>query len=224
MELSRRRHRGLLAFAFTASAGCSLLRPNAAADPDINFAAHTASRGIVVDRMDGDQHGTLGPSDSRAGGPQFVLQTAAATTAAFWVSGSRTAVRPSPDSTALALGQVEASWEDNAIRFTLAPAAGGFSTSPFKRIEGGASPAALGQPAASILDLRGVYRADVVDAAGKPAGWLRVRVDSRWGPAHIYDGALPQEIDGPLAVAVVAQLDAALNAVEDAAANPYIGN
>jgi hypothetical protein len=225
MRPSKHGRTGILFLGFVASAGCAWLIPRAKQDPQINFAAHTVSRGVVVDKMDGDQNAALKLSSSPSG-PQFVLQTAGgSTTAALWSDGSTTFVRSTPDSTTPVIGTVDSSSDDHAIRFTLKPAGGGsFSTSLFKRIEGGVSPGALGQSAYSLVDLRGVYRADVADEAGNHAGWMRVRVGSRGKPAHIYDGVLPEEINGPLAVAVVAQLDATLNAVEAAAYNPYLGN
>ena len=224
MKLSRRCHFRWLVFAFIASAGCSLLKQDTVPEPKTNLAAHSASRGVVVDQMGGDQHGVLVASNASTG-PQFLLQTTGTTIAAFWINRSTTVVRRGADATSPAIGQIDAIWEEQAIRFTLKPAAGGsFSTSLFKRVSGGASPEALGQPAVSLLDLRGTYRTEVVDAEGKLAGWMGVEVDTRWGPAHVYTGMLPDEINGPLAVAVVAQLDAALNAVENNADNPYIGN
>ena len=224
MKVFRHCHLRWLLLGFVTSAGCTLLKQDMVPEPKINLAAHSASRGVIIDQMGGDQHGVLVASDA-SGGPQFLLQTAGTTIAAFWMSRSTTVVRRGADTTSPAIGQVDAIWEEQAIRFTLKPAAGGsFSTSLFKRISGGASPAALGQPAVSLLDLRGSYRTEVVDTAGKFAGWMGVEVDTRWGPAHVYTGMLPEEIDGPLAVAVVARLDAALNAVENNADNPYLGN
>ncbi|MGH3054947.1 MAG: hypothetical protein ACRDL7_08230, partial [Gaiellaceae bacterium] len=146
MELSRRCRSSCVTLGLIVSAGCGLLKP-AAVDPDINLAAHTVSRGIVIDQMDGGQSGTLVPTNARSGDAQFVLQTAAGTKAALWVNGSTTLVRQSPDLAAPLIGQVDASWEEGAIRFAVKPDHGGsFSTSLFKRTEGGASPSALGRP------------------------------------------------------------------------------
>src|SRR5512135_845242 len=103
-------------------------------EPKTNFSAHSASRGMVVDQMGGDQHGVLVASNASSG-PKFLLQTAGTTTAALWVSGSTTVVRRGADATSPAIGQVDAIWEEQAIRFALKPAAGGsFSTSLFKRV------------------------------------------------------------------------------------------
>jgi hypothetical protein len=223
MKLSTRRHIALLV-GLIAGPGCAWLSHDVPTDPDITFSAHAASRGLVIDKMEGGQLGVLEPSSTPYSGPQFVLRSGDTTTAALWISGPGIIVRPA-DPTAAAIGRVDASWDERAIRLTLkAESDGTFSTSVFKRTAGGAGPAALGQAADSLLDLRGTYRADVVDSSGAPAGWLRVRFAHSWGPHRVYEGALPAALNGPLAVAAVARLDAELTAVSNTAINPYIGN
>jgi hypothetical protein len=193
-------------------------------DSGATFAAHVASRGLVIDRMEGGQSGVLELSTTPYDGPQFVLYSEGAPTAALWVHGADTVVRSAADSAAPAIGRVDASWDERAIRLTLKPEGdGAFSTSMFKRIEGG-GPAALGQPASSTLDLRGVYRADLIDGSGQPAGWIRVQFTHGWSAHRLYDGVLPAALNGPLAVAAVARLDAEVTAVVNQAMNPYIGN
>jgi hypothetical protein len=209
-----------------ATAGCSLLAPKEPLDPNINFAAHTVSRGLVIDKIEGGESGVLEPSTTPREGPQFVLRTpAGAVAGALWTNGSVTTVRRGVDASAPAVGTVDASWVDGAIRLRLTPdGKAAFSLSEFKRVSGGASPAAVGRPADSLMDLRGMYLSQVTDNAGKALGWMRVGVDARWQPGHVYTAVLPAEIDGLLAVAAVAQVDAVLDAVEDSAVNPYIGN
>ena len=224
MKLSIRCYIGLLLGLIT-SAGCSLMSRAAPGDSSATFAAHVASRGLVIDQMEGGQPGVLELSATPSSGPQFVLYSGGVPTAALWVSGADTVVRAAPDSAAPAIGRVDASWDERAIRLTLTPEGDGvFSTSAFKRIEGGASPAALGQPAGSTLDLRGVYRAELLDGTGQPAGWIRVQFAHGWSAHRIYEGVLPAALNGPLAVAAVARLDAELTAVANRAMNPYIGN
>lgn len=207
-----------------AGPGCAWLSHDVPTDPNITFSAHAASRGLVIDKMEGGQPGVLEPSSTPYNGPQFVLRSGDTTTAAFWLVGADIIVRHA-DPAAPAIGRVDASWDERAIRLALTPEnAGTFTTSVFKRIDGGAAPVALGQPADSLLDLRGTYFADVVDSSGAPAGWLRVRFAHSWGPHRVYEGALPAALNGPLAVAAVARLDAELTAVSNTAINPYIGN
>jgi len=224
MNLLRRYRLGLL-IGLIAGPGCALIWPAEPLDPALTFAAHVASRGLVVDKMDGGQPGVLEPSSTPYAGPQLVLRSGERTTATFWLSGADIIVRP-PDSGAPVLGRVDACWDERAIRLTLRIESDGtFSTSVFKRIAGGAGPAALGQAAESLLDLRGTYQADVVDDAGASAGWLRVRFAHSWiTPHRVYEGVLPAALNGPLAVAAVARLDAELTAVSSAAMNPYTGN
>lgn len=226
MKLSIRCSIGLLLGLIT-NAGCSLMSisRDAPGDSGATFAAHVASRGLVIDRMEGGESGVLEPSTTPFSGPQFVLYSAGAPTAALWLSGPATIVRRGTDPATPSIGRVDASWEERAIRLTLKPEGeSGFSTSLFKRIEGGASPAALGQPADSTLDLRGIYRAEVLDGTGQPAGWISVQFTHGWWAHRIYEGALPTALNGPLAVAAVARLDAEVSAVVNQAMNPYIGN
>ena len=192
------------------------------ADPGATFVAHQVSGGLMIDKMEGGQTGALQPSTPS--GPQFVLYSGSTPVAAFWITGPNTLVRSAPDTTAPTIGQVDTTWDKSAIRLMLKPAGHPtFSTSVFKRVGEGA-PEALGQPTDSTVGLRGVYRADVIDAAGKPAGWIQVRF-SHGGSAHrVYDGVLPATLNGPLAVAAAARLDAELSAVLRSATNPYVGN
>jgi hypothetical protein len=224
MTPSRRGRTGLLLLAFVANAGCAMLTSHPEQNPRINFSAHTASGRVIIDKIDDGQNAVLKPWDLRTG-PQFVLKTASgSTTAALWASRETTLIRSAPDASTPVIGTVDSSWDDYAIRFELKPRGGGtFSTSPFRRIDGDAS-SALGQRAYSLVDLRGIYQAELADDAGNPAGWMRVQVGSRFKPEHVYDGVLPREINGPLAVALVAKLDATLADIEAQAYDPYIGN
>ncbi len=215
---------GLLVGALIVGAGCSWMSPTVPVEPDVTFAAHAASRGLVIDRMEGGQAGVLELSTTPRG-PQLVLYSAGTATADLWISGAEIVVRRPPPATAPPIGQVDATWDERAIRLTFKPEGDGtFSTSVFKRIAGGNGPAALGQSTDSLLDLRGTYQADVLDAQGASAGWIRVRFAHTWSAHRIYDGMLPAALNGPLAVAAVARLDAELTAVSRTAMDPYIGN
>jgi len=225
MTLSTRCYIGLLLGLITTAAGCFLMSRDTPDDSGATFAAHVASRGLVIDKMEGGASGVLEPSTTPFSGPQFVLYSAGAPIATLWVSGADTVVRAAPNSAAPAIGRINASWDERAIRLTLQPEGdGSFSTSVFKRIEGGAGPVALGQPAGSTLDLRGVYRAELLDGSGQQAGWIRVQFTHGWSAHRVYEGVLPAAVNGPLAVAAVARLDAEVTAVVNQAMNPYIGN
>jgi hypothetical protein len=204
--------------------GCVATLPAA---PDVNFAAHTTDEGVVIDRMGNGQSAVLRPGGSSllADEPTFVLRSDSKVLASLWRTNGDIIVRPTADGSGAPTGRVDAGWDQQAIFLTLQPAGdAAFHTGIFKRISGTEVPDALGQPADTILNVSGTYHADIVDAEGKPAGWLRVRVSSFRVPAHIYDGILPDALNGPLGVAAVARLDAAIHSVELQALNPFIGN
>lgn len=193
------------------------------ADPGATFAAHEVSGGLMIDKMEGGQTGVLQPSTTS--GPQFVLYSASIPAAAFWVTGPKTVVRSAPDPSAPLIGEVDATWDKRAIRLTLKPEGRPtYSTSVFKRVSGEGGPDALGQPVDSTLTLRGVYRADIVDSNGAPAGWLQVRFGHAGSSHRVYDGVLPATLNGPIAVAAAARLDAEVSSVLKGATNPYVGS
>jgi hypothetical protein len=227
MESFRGWRGGVFIVGLLACAGCVRTSHPMAAEPGVSFAAHTSNHGLVVDKMQGAQTGILVapvglPSADR---PQFVLETGTPPAAALWIDGADTIVRRAPDTTAPTIGRVGASWEQGAIQLTLTPQGNGsFRTTRFVRLSGGTAPAALGQPADTTLDLSGVYRAELLDARGAPAGWLRVRIAANQTPERVYDGVLPEALSGPLAAAAAARLDAEICAVESRALNPHSGN
>jgi hypothetical protein len=213
-------------FGLLVIAGCAWFAPKEPPPKDLTLEAHTVSRGLVFDRVGGDLTGVLVPSSTPREGPQLVLRAPTGrVTAALWINGLVATVRHTTDADAPKAGTVVVSSPKGAIRLEVALEGGAtFSVSEFKRVAGGASPTALGQPADSLMDLRGMYLAKIADHTGKQCGWMRVQVDARWQPGHVYTAILPGEIDGALAVAAVAQVDSVLDAVEDAAMNPYMGN
>ena len=134
-------------------------------------------------------------------------------------------VRRTADSQAPFIGEVDAAWKDGAIRLTLKPAEGGsFQTGAFDRIDGTVGTTALGPQVYSVLDVRGVYRAELRDAQGGLAGWLRVQISPYQAAPHIYDVDLPASVNGPLATAAAALLDADVNNTEHRAFNVYLGD
>ena len=134
-------------------------------------------------------------------------------------------VRQSADRHAPLIGEVDAAWKEGAIRLTFKPANGApFQTGAFDRIDGRVVTAALGPQVDTILDVRGVYRAQLRDAQGAPAGWLRVRISPHQAAPHMYNGVLPASVNEPLATAAVALLDSDVNNIEDHAINVYLGN
>lgn len=196
--------------------------------PGVDFAAHVEHRGLVVDEMPGASPAVLVPAgwQSRTGGPRFLLQAYDKTIAALWFpEPDQMIVRQTADRQAPLIGEVDAAWEKGAIHLTLKPANGApFQTGAFDRIDGRAATAALNSQAYTVLDVRGVYRAELRDARGAPAGWLRIQISPYQAATHIYDGVLPASLNGPLATAAVALLDSDVNDIENHAVNVYLGN
>jgi hypothetical protein len=217
----------LFAAALLSGSGCSYLKPDPASEAGLNFAAHKSERGLVIDRMGDGQKGVVVPADCPlfCDGPQLVLRSDDAIAATFWLHSETTVVRHTEDAVAAPIGAVESSWEESAIRLTFKPEGQEqFETSTFERIAGGFSDRALGQPVAMTLDAAGLYRGQIVDHAGTPVGWLRVRIAQVGMPPRVYDGVLPAVLNGPLGAAAVARLDAAIDRVQRQAINPFLGN
>ncbi|MGD0949892.1 MAG: hypothetical protein ABSA52_20985 [Candidatus Binatia bacterium] len=198
-------------------------------DTGVDFAAHAAHRGLVVDKMAGASAAVLVPAGSQSwtGGPRFLLQANDKTIAAVWFpERDKMIVRGTADPQAPLIGEVDAAWKDGTIRLTLKPAEGAsFQTSAFDRIDGRMGRAALGSQVNTRLSVRGVYRAELRDAQGGPAGWLRVQISPHQAARHIYDGVVPASLNGPLATAAVALLDSDVKHIENhAAVDVHLGN
>jgi hypothetical protein len=197
-------------------------------DPNVDFAAHVAHRGLVVDEMPGASPALLVPAgrQSWGGGPRFLLQARDQTIAALWFpQAGQMIVRQTVDPHSPLIGEIDAAWSQGAIHLTFKPADGRtLQTGTFDRIDGRIATAALSSQAQTVLDVRGVYRADVRDADGKPVGWLRVQISSHQPAERIYDGVLPPALNGSLAAAAVAVLDADVSEIERHAADVYVGN
>jgi hypothetical protein len=122
-------------------------------------------------------------------------------------------------------GIVDAYWERGAIRLAFKPAdATGFRTDVFARIDGRQTAPVLGPRAVTSLDLLGVYRAQLRDAAGAPVGWLRVSV-SEFGPAaRVYDGSVPATLAPQMISTALARLDREIDWIEAHAQDVHLGN
>jgi len=219
--------RRLIIVALVANAACAWLGRDESVDPNLTFAAHSDSGGLVIDKMEGGQQGRLvrsaiGPFQR---GPQLLLETATGPAAALWVEDPSIVVRQAGDPSAPPVGRVDTTWDGGAIQLALiAEGDGTYRTSAFARTDGGAVPPALGQPANLTVEIRGEYVAVVWDEQGTQAGWLRVRTGVDWGSMSRYEGVLPAPVNGPVAVAAVARLEREINAMRYQAVDPHIGN
>jgi hypothetical protein len=104
---------------------------------------------------------------------------------------------------------VRPGWSRQAVRFAVATDAGHFWLGPFQRVGAGAGLTMLSRAAQTNLDLRGVYRAPIVDMKGAQRGWFEVLVPSPDAP-RVFQGRLPAASPafGPaLVVALGSELD-----------------
>jgi hypothetical protein len=208
--------------------GCTLGNLDVPVDPRVDFAAHAEHRGLVVDRSPGGEPAVLVPAPTLpfSAGPTYLLQAKDKTIAALWVKDpAHVTVRQTSDPTAPVIGRVEAHWNHGAINLTLEPVNGlELQSSVFERIAGTFHPAVLSWYATTVLDVRGVYLADLRDQTGAAAGWLRVSISPYMAAPRIYDGVLPPSVQESLAIAAVALIDSDVDYIEGRAVNPYLGN
>jgi hypothetical protein len=169
-------------------------------DPKVDFAAHVEHRGLVVDRAQGGEPAVLVPVRTLpfSSGPTYLLQAQAKTIAALWVNDpAHATVRQTSDPAAPVIGRVEAHWKAGAINLTLRPMHGPeLHTGVFERTDGPSLPSVLSWNANTVLDVRGMYEADV----------------------------LPPSVPESLATAAVALVDSDVDYIEDHAVNVYLGN
>ncbi len=204
--------------AAAAVAGCVLPHEAPATiDPTVTFAAHESHGGIVIDRMQGGQPAVLVPRSSWRfwSGPVYLLDEGGVTGGALAVtSPAHVVVRPDLRADAPVIDRVEPDWENGAVRLTLEPASGpALRTDVFARTSGGAGPSALSRQAQLSLDVPGTYEAAIHSPDGHPAGWIRVSIDGRNGPAR-YEAVLPPSVDEPLAAAAVQALSSEIAFIE----------
>lgn len=208
--------------------GCAPRLHAVPVDPAVDFAAHVEHSGLVVDRAHGAGPAILVSARTLpfSSGPTYLLQAQGKTIAALWVKDpAHVTVRQTADPTGPVIGRVEAHWNERAISLTLKPVDGPeLRSGVFERTDGPSLPAVLSAQANTVLDVRGMYQADLRDASGAPAGWLRVRISPYMAASRIYDGVLPPSVQEPLATAAVALVDADVDYIENHSLDVYMGN
>jgi hypothetical protein len=111
---------------------------------------------------------------------------------------------------------VRPSWEDDAIRLTIATTGEAvLRTDTFVREDQGAGPSVLSRLAQVSTDVDGTYRATLRAPGGKPVGWLRVEVGLHQPARVIYEAVLPPGVDEGLAAACAAALGEEIDWIED---------
>jgi len=179
--------------------------------PGATFAAHIVPGGFMVDRMRRDERGVLVTSAHWVrlhGEPTLTVRSGAERGEGIWVGGpGRAVVRTSEAPDAPLVGSVVPSWQDQAIRLTIAPASGApISTGTFEREHDGLGPPELRRGIERDDELHGSYRAPLHAADGNVVGWLRVSVEDDRPYPLMYEGVLPPEVDEALAAAAAAAL------------------
>jgi hypothetical protein len=209
-------------------AGCAMRTHAVPVDPQVDFAAHEGHRGLVVDRAPGGDPAVLVTPGKLpfSSGPDYLLQDDGKTIAALWVKDpAHVTVRASADHSTPVIGRVQAHWIGGAINLTLDPANGPeLHTGVFKRIDGPEYPKTLSSQATTVLDVRGMYEAELRDPSGAPVGWLRVRISPYMAASRIYDGDLPPSVQEPLATAAVALIDSDVDYIQGHTTDVYLGN
>ena len=209
-------------------ASCAVPRAEPEADPTANFVAHSESGGLMIDRnLDGRRVlVTDGSGGLFSDGPQLVARSGDTTLAAFWVKDTgHLSIRHSTDRSAPVVGRVRTTWDGGLLRLVLETSDGRkYATSRFRRIDLQREPEALGQGDESLLDVAGIYQAVFRDDAGRPLGWLRVRIDPSRQFVHVYEGDVPPSLDPSLLTGATALLEADVSDLEGHAENPYIGD
>lgn len=202
----------ILSMLATCLAACALREqplPVALVDPDATFVAHSVRDGYAVDRS---TEMRLTGVEARAvlggNGPTFIVRSEEGAVAGLWLGAPAYVVaREGLRDTAPIAVDVRPGWIYQSVRFAVATDAGHFWLGPFERA--GPVPSLLSRAAQTNLDVRGVYRAPIVDAKGVGRGWFQVCVSSPDTP-RVFQGRLPEASPalGPaLAVALGSELD-----------------
>jgi hypothetical protein len=193
-----------------------------ALEPGVTFAAHRVHGGFLIDRLPDGRTGRIDAAGwSGLGGPGFVVRAGDAAVASLRVTAPAAVGARAPGA-GPELARVEPRWEAGAVRFTVTTDGGAvYRSGPFVRPAGEAGAAALARTAQTNLDLRGVFRADLLDGRNAPVGWLEVRLSPSDGTRE-FEGAVPRDavIAGPL---LVVALDSEIDWIEGRAIDVYRG-
>jgi hypothetical protein len=219
--------RFLTTIALLALVGCIHLSRQVPIDPAVNFAAHAEHDQIVLDRVPGGQNGVVKAARrfQLTGSPTFVVITNGQTVAKLALTAPATVqVRRTDGASAPALGGIEPSWEDNAVRLTFRSSGDTtYRSDLFQRTEAGTGPQLLTRTAQTVIDVRGTYRTTLRDAKGGDAGWLRVKVSPYAESPRIYDGVLPTDVGPGLAAATAVALNSEIDWIENHTLDVYRG-
>jgi hypothetical protein len=175
-------------------------------DPAATFVAHSVHGGLAIDRIPG---GTTGRIQGRDAG-LFVVTSGDTPIAVVRITTLATVVgRTQGGEDAPPTLWVTPSWTPEGIRLAVTSPSGTLHTTSFVRIDGRSGLQTLSRNGQTTLDVRGEFRADVLDAGGTRRGWYTVRVP---GPdeSRLFTSDLPGAsgaVPSAMALALVSELD-----------------
>ena len=175
-------------------------------DPAATFVAHSVHGGLAIDRIAG---GTTGRVQGRDAG-LFVVTTGDTPIAVVRVTSLATVVgRTQGGEDAPPTLRVTPSWTPEGIRLAVTSPIGTLHTTSFVRTDGRTGLQTLSRMGQTSLDVRGEFRADVLEAGGTRRGWLTVRVPGPDGP-RLFSSDItgtPAAVAPAMALALVSELD-----------------
>jgi hypothetical protein len=137
------------------------------------FVAHSVHGGLAIDRIPG---GTTGRIEGRTAG-LFVVTSGDTPIAVVRIASLASVVgRTQGGEDAPPTLWVTPSWTPEGIRLAVTSPTGTWHTTNFVRTDGRAGLQTLSRTGQTTLDIRGEFRADVLDAGGTRRGWFTVRV------------------------------------------------
>ena len=194
----------------------------------MTFSGHEEKHRVVIDHTRDGRPAALVPPSwfRRRGEPTYLLQRDGTTQAALWLEeAGRVEIRNGRSEQDRPAGRVDPSWQDGSIYLTFTPVAGSpYRAGPFRRVVTGGGPGELTRRAQTVLDVRGTFQADLLDAAGKPVGWWRLRNSPYQAAPRIYDAVLPDDLDLALTVATAVALGTEVDWIEAHVLDVYRGD
>jgi len=212
----------LAAAVWLGGVGCAPVRlPPGDLDPSATFAAHQIHEGFLIDRLRAGGTGIVEPAPflHLSGAPEYRVRVDRATVGTVRLLAPaavelRETSLPEP-------GEVEPAWDDGAIRLTVRADGGRpLRVGPFRRI-GGSGYSVLSRNAQTVLDVRGTYRAPVVDERGVTMGWWEVRIAEPYGP-RLFQGVLP-DVSATEGAGVTVALDSEVDWIVNHTLDVYRG-
>ena len=175
-------------------------------DPAATFVAHSVNGGLAIDRIAGGPKGSVQGRDAGL----FVVTAGDTPIAVIRITSIATIVgRTQGGEDAPPTLWVTPSWTPEGIRLAVTSPTGTLHTTSFVRIDARSGLQTLSRMGQATLDVRGEFRAEVLDAGGTRRGWFTVRVP---GPdeSRLFSSDMPgaaAAVGPAMALALVSELD-----------------